>query len=148
MRTIVRRNTIPSQEVTYTSFGCDHCDFTADEQEAVDKHYAAEHACKGRIDKPDFDAYRFETEQDAKAWLDHRGIEGWYRVRKVDWSGPGWYVTETWDQPCPRGCCTDQCIRLSSIEGYLAEEESRSERIMAHVRTVRAYLAEAGDGGG
>lgn len=39
---------------------------------------------------------------------------GWtmYRVQKGKWAGPGRYLLLSYEQPCPRGCCTDSVGEL------------------------------------
>lgn len=143
MRTITTTAHVPAEDVTVTTFGCDACDFTADDKDAVTEHHAKEHACKAEMQAAGRSLYRFDTEADADAWLDVKHSD-WYQVREVDWDGPGWYATETWTQPCPRGCCRDSCVRLFSATQWVTEKVDKARDIMRDVADVRRALREAG----
>jgi len=113
MRTLTETRVVPADEVTITRYGCDLCDFVADDKDTIEEHHAKEHACLEKRKAGGDDLYRFGSEEDAKSWLSGRNaLVSLYRVRGVEWAGPGWYATETWEEPCPRGCCTDFCIKL------------------------------------
>jgi len=145
MRTIVETKTVPAEDVTVTTYGCDECDFTADHKEQVEQHYAKTHACRKEAEVDGRTLRWFNTEEDAKAWLNQ---EDWYRVHEVDWSGPGWYVTETWSKPCPRGCCTDHCIRLFPASSWVSDAVYEARSIMQRVANLRKFLKENADAPG
>ena len=148
MRTITTTQIVPADEVTITTYGCEHCDFTADEQDAVAEHYGRAHACKGKMTVEGETLFKFDIESDAKAWLDAEyGGEGTYptyRERDTGWANAGWYAVETYTKPCPRGCCTESCMRLFPAERLVWDGQRRARNIMREVTAIRRALREAG----
>jgi hypothetical protein len=147
MRTITTKQTVPAEEVSTTTYGCDNCDFTADDPDDVATHYGREHTRKGEMEVGGETLYKFEAEADAKAWLDAEDSDArQYRERSVRWSGAGWYAIETYTKPCPRGCCTDHCVRLYPAEHLVWEGTRRARAIMQQVTAIRRALREDGHG--
>jgi hypothetical protein len=140
MKTIVETKTVPAEEVKVTTYGCDECDFTASSQRDVAKHYAEKHACRKETEIAGHTIRLFNSEADAKAWLNDG--DG-YQIRELEWGEPGWYMTETWRQRCPHGCCMDDCIRLFSATAWVNESIGKARDIMCEVTDVRRHLREA-----
>jgi len=146
MRTISETKTVPAEDVTITTYGCDECEFVADHKEQVERHFAETHACRKEAEVGNSTLRWFKTEEDAKVWL--RRNEDWYRVQEVTWEGPGWYASETWSEPCPKGCCTDHCIRLYPAESKVNNAVYEAREIMQQVAVLRKFLKENGDAPG
>lgn len=145
MKTITTTQLVPADEVTTTSYGCEHCDFTTDDPDDVASHHGREHSCKGEVEAGGETLHKFDSEDDAKAWMKvNYGELGMYRAREVDWTRPGWYAVETYTEPCPRGCCTDHCARLFPAERLVWDVTRRARRIMQDVTAIRRALREAG----
>lgn len=137
MRTIIETRNVPAEEVTITTYGCEECDFTADDKDDVTQHYAKEHSCRATADVSGHTLRWFDTEADASAWLNN---DDWYRIHTLDWYGPGWYATETGTQPCRRGCCNDPCIRLFPADKFVQEAIVEARTIMRRIIPLRAFL--------
>lgn len=150
MRSEIQREIIPPDpEPTILEtewFVCDECEFRDQEEEAVERHFAQKHAVRAKLQVGGKNLYRFNSEADAEAWLK---IESgnWHQVQDLKWTEPGWYTTETWSQPCPRGCCTDQCIRLVSINVWLEEQVSQVRDIMSEIKDIRCAIKREADDG-
>jgi len=148
MKTITKTEVVPAEEVTITTFGCDFCEFVADDEDDVKKHHAKEHACKRTMSVEGVDLYWFDSEEDAKAWLecDEYGAD----MHSVNWSGAGWYHTSWSTEPCGRGCCSRSRRTLSPVGWYLSELEEDAKqaerRADANRRLAQAIRQEAGDG--
>ena len=145
VKTVIEREVIPPDPepsvIETTWYVCDECDFKSNEEDETKKHFAKTHASRAELETPRGTIYWFRTEADAKAWLEPNSE--WCRVQDVQWGGEGWYTTRRWDQPCPRGCCRDQCIRLFPIETYLQEKIDKVRNIMSDVKNIRQIIREA-----
>lgn len=78
---------------------------------------------------------RFETEAEAKADADD-----WYRIVRIDWTGPGWYAIFTYDKPCPRGCCRDnvyEAIPVSKWADLIADEIKNLASQLKEARSLK-----------
>ena len=147
MRTETERKVIPPDLepviIETTRYVCDEpgCIFETEDEDEANGH-AAKHACK-RVLEVDGNQIRwFDTEDGAKTWLDQEysnHVLG-FRVRQVDWIDPGWYLEETWDQPCRRGCCRDMCVKLFPVEVYLSEKTSEARSIMRKVTEIKQAI--------
>jgi hypothetical protein len=148
MRTIVKTELVPAEEVTYTTYGCDLCDFTSDDEDNIKLHHGKEHACKRKMEVDGVELYWFDTEEDAQTWIeqDEYGAD----ERKVRWSDPGWYTASWSTGPCRRGCCTRSCRSLESVGSYLSELEYAAEQAEQQAdkkrRLAQAIRQEVGDG--
>ena len=150
MRTVVKTEVIPAteaEEVQYTTYGCDHCDFESENKEQVELHHGEKHACKKKLEigTPPLHRtlYWFDTEDDAKAFLEAE-CGDFYRSDGVSWSEPGWYV-KTWaEKPCARGCCRDDYLGLKTIESELWNIRYEAKQLMQrHAEIRKAILEEA-----
>lgn len=104
-------------KTTKTVYECEKCDFTSDKEYEALEHCAG-HALKESHD--DEDLYKFDSEEDAKTWVEQFKTSG-YDERSVEWGEPGWYTLKRYTKPCPRNCCTDQCIKLYPASELLYE---------------------------
>lgn len=145
MKTIVKTEVIPAteaEEVQHTVFGCDHCDFESDEEEKVSEHHGKTHALKKQIEVGSRTLLWFDTEADALSWLNAE-YTGWANSYEIDgvkyWGEPGWYVAETGDRPCGRGCCSREYVQLVPIESILTDLRDRADRLTS----TRESLEEA-----
>lgn len=116
-----------------TLFTCDRCTHTAWAKEDMVRHFGETHAVRATTAIPDGDEELklslLENEESYKAWTAH--LSRGSRVQSFKWHGPGWYVVEQWTQPCPRGCCDDDCVGTESLERLVAK---RSEEV--HEKTL------------
>lgn len=92
----IRIETIPVPASTYeeTYYGCDHCDFETQDEDACKSHHAKTHAVKKEQTVNGEKFYWFDTEDDAKLWLDPPGDHSIVDFTYVNWTGPGWYGAE------------------------------------------------------
>jgi hypothetical protein len=141
MRTLTETLAVPAQpaaEVLVTNYGCDECDFVARSKSEIPTHVARTHAVRDRIAYGDAEALRFNSEADANAWL---GIQSGDRVR-MDWQGPGWYVSKEYSEPCGHGCCRKWVYELVPLGTYLAEiQEEGRDKLRTYFR-LRKVVAE------
>jgi hypothetical protein len=145
MKVTTETRTIPAEDVTVTTYGCEQCDFSSDTKHDVEKHYAKEHACRCTMEAGGIDWLRFETEQDAKAWLSEAD-DSFSSPGAVGWTGPGWYRSVGRSEPCGRGCCTRYYLDLVSVGEWTSERIGEARAIMARVSAVRRDMREAGYG--
>lgn len=115
MKKIVEIKKIPSRHIEVTKFICDHegCNFETANERNADIHYGKKHIHPKRKSFRDDEFYYFNSEKDAKLWLLGKYEYGFQR--NVDFEKPGWYQFERETRPCPRGCCTDDCVNLSYL---------------------------------
>lgn len=142
MRTLVETRLEPERRVEVKRYACDDCDFSSSSQSVVEEHWAKKHACRKEIARGDVVFCLFDTKEAAEAWLGQRCDEESYRVRNVDWQGPGWYTTETWKQRCPSGCCMDSCMHLIPTSEFCSKQIELAREIMWHVAEGRKLCKE------
>lgn len=58
-----------------------------------------------------------------------------FRVVKVNWDGPGWYLIYHYSQRCPRGCCYDDVFEALSVE-------DRAYELQSEIRGLASDLSE------
>jgi hypothetical protein len=86
---------VPASTYEEKYFGCDHCDFETQDEEQLQNHHAKTHAAKKEQTVNGEKFYWFESEEDAKLWLDPPGDSSSIAdFIHVAWTGPGWYGSE------------------------------------------------------
>lgn len=86
---------VPAETYEVKHLGCDHCDYETTEEDDLKYHHAKTHVVKKEqtVNKEKF--YWFESEDDAKLWLDPPGDSNSIAdYTHVEWTGPGWYGNE------------------------------------------------------
>lgn len=124
------------EQITVKTYRCELCNYSSDYKGDVERHHGLRHACPAEMEVAGLSLHRFESEDDAKIWARSQG----YDFQKVEWDGPGWYMHETWTEPCPRGCCRDSYFRLFPAACWVAEAVGRATETMDEVKAVRAAL--------
>jgi hypothetical protein len=129
--------TSQAEKVTFT---CDTCGFTANSERGVVLHFGEKHAVKATKHCGEFTFYRLEDEASFDAW--HLASSSRDRRRASSYSkfkGPGWYRIDTWESPCPRGCCTDSWLGIEfapEVLKTMREELIERARSVAELRTL------------
>lgn len=106
---------VPASTYENEFFGCDVCDFESQSEDDVTRHYSAQHAVKRRTEVGPFKLLWFDTEFDAKAFLDPpTEYSGTVNFTYVQWAGPGWYVesSQSGTGRCRCGGCSyvEDCL--------------------------------------
>lgn len=120
---IEKENQTITSIVQKSTYICEYpgCDYKTTDKEAADNHHGAKHAVKDTKQIFDYTFHLFETEDDARQWMD--AADG-SRIQRVRWSGPGWYRVSHYTQPCPRSCCTDDVVELTSYPECVKDWQS------------------------
>lgn len=95
MRTRIEHVVIPEERYDREVYGCDFCEFEDTDKDVVLNHHAKHHAAKETIELNGEKFYRFESEEDAKLWLDPPNDYSHNDFTEVTWTGPGWYGNDT-----------------------------------------------------
>ena len=77
-----------------------------------------------------------EANYSSKAELDLQAQS--YRVKKINWTGPGMYHISKYSQPCPRGCCFDTVFEAVPIT-------ERIEILVEKIRVLAYQLRRTRD---
>jgi hypothetical protein len=65
-----------------------------------------------------------------------------YRVQDVKaWTGDGHYYVRTYSQRCPKGCCYDSVIELTTPEDEATEIKDQMKELAARLREARQAKA-------
>lgn len=91
MKTRIETIHVPAYSYEVTHYGCDHCEFESQDEEAVQGHHAKTHAVKKETAVNGEKLYWFESEADALLWLDPPGDYSTRDFVSVQWTGAGWY---------------------------------------------------------
>lgn len=62
-----------------------------------------------------------------------------FRVQDINYTKSGWYYIETYDQPCPRGCCRDNVIRIIPAETRVKEIQDEMKELSYSLKEARSY---------
>jgi hypothetical protein len=141
VRTRTEHVVIPEERFDRTIYGCDHCDFEDDTEEAVKNHHAKNHAVKKEQEINGTKFYWFESKEDAELWLDPPGDWGGTAdFTGVDWKEPGWYGTESkmGNGRCRCGGCTYFETTLRPVAWFV---ENWRKSITANESNTEAKLA-------
>lgn len=136
--------TVTLSSVT-TTFTCEQCEHTAGTREDMVRHFGDKHAVRAKTaisdDDEDLKLSFLENEESYKAWTAH--LSWGSRVQSFKWHGPGWYAVEQWTQPCPRGCCDDDCVGTEFLERLVARrsDELREKTLVLH--ELKKLISEA-----
>ena len=95
MKTRTEHVVIPEEHYDRTIYGCDHCDFEDETEDAVKNHHAKNHAVKKEQEINGTKFYWFESKEDAELWLDPPNDYSAIDFTHVEWTEPGWYGVET-----------------------------------------------------
>lgn len=102
-----------------TSYRCDHCDYTSDNEEDVLDHEHMKHAHMETIEwgTTIYTLNYLEDEAAFKRWVDFESRNQDTQVtRGGRFLGPGWYAWHLTHQPCPRRCCTDTVLNITKLD--------------------------------
>lgn len=121
----------PAYEVEETTLLCSLCDYKegpefgsrSSPEEKMQHHYGKEHAAKEEKTVGEHTFYRFESEEDAKAFLfglDDPEYSGLEEPRSIVWVGAGWYASRTYQDlgNCRCGKCLTYYYELRSNEWF------------------------------
>ncbi len=136
----VKKVLVPAEEVEVVSFQCDipGCDYETQDEDDLHEHHGKQHAAKKTQEVEGMTFHWFDHEDDAKAWLQVQ--EGGHDTTDlVHWSGPGWYHPESYESPCPKGCCTRWVLRLKPIYWVISD---KNDSIRHHQRRVASLEAD------
>jgi len=86
---------VPAETYEVKHLGCDFCEFETTEEEDLKSHHARTHAVKKEQEVNGEKFYWFDSEEDAKLWLDPPDGHSIADYTSVDWAGPGWYGCES-----------------------------------------------------
>lgn len=64
------------------------------------------------------------------------------RVKDIDWYDSGWYVIQTWSQPCPRGCCYDNCVGFYPVSTIINEIVDNIRSLCYDLKEYRSLIKE------
>jgi hypothetical protein len=134
---------VPAETYEVKHLGCDHCDYETTEEDNLKNHHAKNHAVKKEQTVNGEKFYWFDSEEDAKLWVDppdpfHQTIADFTHVQ---WDGPGWYGTAVTEGigRCRCGGCSYWTTSVLSIATFIdrwrkaitANESSTEARLQA-----------------
>lgn len=126
--------------VEQKTFTCEACSFTSQQEGVMLRHFGANHAVSEIRNCGEHTLYRLENEDAFKAWFAHQSY--YHRRQECTWHGAGWYTLETWEQPCGRSCCTDQCIKTMTAAELFERQRLELRERASELRMIRKILKE------
>jgi len=76
--------------------------------------------------------------KDVATAAEHKAILHGHRVQRGDFTGPGKYLYVRWSQPCPRGCCYDDCGELIPAAEVATEASYEMRELAEILKTARS----------
>jgi hypothetical protein len=137
MKTRVETTVVPEETYTTTHYGCEFCDFETSDLEDFEKHHATLHAAKKEQELGGTKFYWFDSEADAKAWLD--ATDDHYDYTYVTWAEPGWYgLSSSFSRGgCRCGGCERFSASLTSLASWI---DSWRAEITKHEQSIADRL--------
>lgn len=138
---------VPEEQYDVTHYGCEEagCDFESTDEADVKKHRFQKHVVKKELTRDGTHFYWFESEEDAKGWLEERDDHS-ERTHLQGWTGPGWYGTTSSEERggCRCGGCSYFLTTLKPLADYAedwVEEISTHEDRIAVLRQLVADVS-------
>lgn len=148
---VVKKMLVPAEEVDVITYQCDvpGCKYETDDEDSLQDHFGKEHTVRAKkviledgldpMISRSITLFWFEFEDHAQKWLDTTKND-WCEIRRVRWSGPGWYYESYDTQPCPKGCCQDQVVELESIEGLISDKRGEARRLLERADEIEKAI--------
>lgn len=78
----------------------------------------------------------------SQAELNKAAADSNCRVRKTNWTSPGWYFVTHYTQKCPRGCCYDGVIEFTHVDDRIYEIRDEMRSLADLLRFAREKKGE------
>lgn len=148
MRVRLEPVTVPAtEEENYDQkfFVCDFCEFEDTDEDTVKAHHGKTHAVKKTFEIGAETFRWFDSKEDAELYLDPPGDYSIVGFTYCEWTGPGWYGSDTVDVVgrCRCGGCHDLETRLEPIAAYIDEWKTHISTSERSIEGAKAKIAEA-----
>lgn len=136
---VIPEEVIPAQEIEHREYLCEICGATFDSEDDAKEHHGNTHAAKEECEIRGYHFIRFDTQEDCQCWCDYVDSFDCDSV-SMHWEDPGWYWKKWYTEPCGRGCCHKNNLKIQPASWLVIDLNDKIANISTTVAELRKQL--------